>query len=396
MSHGIEVPMPGRGGAQRAVTDRDRQTLRRWMMACIVAVFVTLVVGGITRLTESGLSITEWKPVSGVLPPATAAEWEAAFEDFRQIPQAQTVHRDLTMSGFKVIFWWEWFHRLLARGVGLVFAIPYIVLLLRGRIPKGLRLRLTALPVLTLGQGVLGWYMVQSGLAARDNVSAYRLAAHLGLALAILAVAVWTYVELAPRRRYPGATSTTPVSWKWALGGITALLGITVLSGAFVAGLRAGTIFNTFPLMGGQVVPPGYMSLATWWTNAFENPVAAQFHHRVLALTVTALALVLVWRSQRTPLPPHVSSAVRTLGLIVCAQLLLGIGTLLLAVPVPLGVLHQFTGALALTAALVATRRATSSVWYRLSEPRSTFSIVDAGPDQIAGSSHAALPVASS
>ena len=161
-------------------------------MACVIAVVLAVVVGGITRLSESGLSITEWKPVSGVLPPMTSAAWDTAYQDFLRIPQAQTVHRGITVAGFKLIYWWEWFHRLLARGVGLVFAVPYIVLLARRRIPDGYRVRLAALPVLTLGQGVLGWYMVQSGLAVRSSVSAYRLTAHLALALEILVVAMWT------------------------------------------------------------------------------------------------------------------------------------------------------------------------------------------------------------
>ncbi len=331
----------------------DRLLLRRWLLACIISVFLAVMVGGITRLTESGLSITEWKPVSGVFPPRTAEAWTAAYEEFLKIPQAQTVHRGITMDGFKLIYWWEWFHRLLARGVGLVFAIPYVVFLARGRIPPSLRLRLSALPLLTLGQGVLGWYMVQSGLAERSSVSAYRLVAHLALALGILAVAVWTYDEL--RERHP--EGRTGDRWRWALLGATILVTITVLSGGFVAGLRAGTIFNTFPLMGGAIVPPGYAHLGGWWTNAFENPVAAQFHHRVLAVTTGVVALVLGWRSRTAVLPALTAKAVQMLALVVLVQVALGIATLLYAVPLALGVLHQFTGVLALTAALVATRR---------------------------------------
>ncbi len=366
--------------AVRALPERDRVALRRWLFASIVAVFLAVAVGGITRLTESGLSITEWKPVSGVLPPTTDAAWADAFAEFQKIPQAQTTHRDITMSGFKLIYWWEWFHRIVARSVGLVFAIPYLWLLVQGRIPRRLLPRLTLLPLLTLGQGVLGWYMVQSGLVERSSVSAYRLTAHLGLALGILAVAVWTYSELRParslvtamRREDPpvssaGDSTTTsdraPAAWRWALRGMTALLGITLLSGGFVAGLRAGKIFNEFPLMGGQIVPPGYSQLGAWYVNAFENPAAAQFHHRVLAIGATLVALLLVWRVLKAPVSALVRQGVLRLGAVVSVQLLLGVTTLLLAVPVSLGALHQFTGVLALTAALVATQRAGGVVW---------------------------------
>jgi cytochrome c oxidase assembly protein subunit 15 len=247
--------------------------------------------------------------------------------------------------------------------VGLVFAIPYLVFLAQGRIPRRLRVRLAALPFLTAGQGALGWYMVQSGLVERISVSAYRLTAHLGLALGILAVAVWTYSELRERtdteRR--DAASTSP-GWRAALLSATALLGVTVLSGGFVAGLRGGKVFNEFPLMGGQVVPPGYGQLSPWWTNAFENPAAAQFHHRLLAITVTCIVLVLAWRAREAALPQSVRRAVFAFGAVITTQLVLGITTLLLAVPVPLGVLHQFTGVLALTAALIATQRAGATV----------------------------------
>lgn len=349
----------------RALPERDRLSLRRWLFACIVAVFLAVAVGGITRLTESGLSITEWKPVSGVLPPMNDVAWQAAFDEFQKIPQAQTIHRDISMSGFKLIFWWEWFHRILARGVGLVFAIPYVLFLVQGRIPRSLRMRLTALPLLTVAQGALGWYMVQSGLVERSSVSAYRLAAHLGLALGILAVAVWTYSELRPGRPVDEAPASdrAPTAWRWALRGMTTLLGITLLSGAFVAGLRAGRIYNEFPLMGGQVVPPGYAQLGGWWVNAFENPAAAQFHHRVLAIVCTLIALVLAWRVVRAPVSAVVRRGVLALGAVVSVQLLLGITTLLMAVPLTLGVLHQFTGVLALTAALIATQRAGGVVW---------------------------------
>ena len=349
-------------GLPGALPDRDRLALRRWLMASIIAVFFAVAVGGITRLTESGLSITEWKPVSGALPPSDDAAWALELEKFRQIPQASSTHAGITMSEFKWIYWWEWFHRNVARTVGLVFAIPYLVFLVQGRLPTSLRVRLAALPLLTAGQGALGWYMVQSGLVERVSVSSYRLTAHLGLALGILAVAVWTYSELRARSDAElREASQTSHGWRTALVAATTLLGITVLSGGFVAGLRGGKVFNEFPLMGGQVVPPGYGMLSPWWANAFENPAAAQFHHRLLAMTVTALVLALAWRARQAALPQMVQRAIFGFAAVITVQLVLGITTLLLAVPIPLGVLHQFTGVLALTAALIATQRAVAT-----------------------------------
>ena len=356
------MSVPNDLGLPGALPSRDRLALRRWLLLSIVAVFIAVAVGGITRLTESGLSITEWKPVSGALPPSSDASWASEFAKFQRIPQASSTHAGLSLSQFKWIYWWEWFHRNVARTVGLVFAIPWLVFMVQSRIPRQLRLRLTALPLLTLGQGALGWYMVQSGLVERISVSAYRLTAHLGLALGILSVSVWTYSELRERslgERHEGVV--TSHRWQRALLGATTLLAITVLSGGFVAGLRGGRIFNEFPLMGGQVVPPGYGTLTPWWTNAFENPAAAQFHHRLLAIAVAAFIVTLAWRARRAQLPQRVQRAVYAFGAVITTQIVLGITMLLLAVPVPLGVLHQFTGVLALTAALVATQRAIAS-----------------------------------
>ena len=341
------------------VPPSEYRSLQRWLGACIIAVFFTVVVGGITRLTESGLSITEWRPVSGVLPPMNATEWEQAFASFQQIPQAETTHKGITLQGFKLIYWWEWFHRILARGVGLVFAVPFLVLLWRGGIPERFRFRLAALPMLTLAQGALGWYMVRSGLSVRSSVSAYRLTAHLALALGILLVAVWTLADLRPRRR------EEPVStaWRRAVFGAVVLVLITLLSGGFVAGLRAGSIFNTFPLMGGAIVPPGYGQLTPWWRDVFENPASAQFHHRLLAMTTAVTVLALTWRTKAGlltgSLGVEAARSVRVMGGVVLLQVAIGIATLLWAVPTTLGVLHQFTGVVALTLGVLALHRVT-------------------------------------
>lgn len=329
------------------------EALRRWLLACIIAVFLAVSVGGITRLTESGLSITEWKPVSGVLPPTTDALWQAEFEKFLQIPQASATHAGITLDEFKWIYWWEWFHRIVARTVGLVFAVPFVWFWAKGMIPPRYRLRLAWLPLLTLGQGVLGWYMVQSGLSERTEVSAYRLAAHLSLALAILVVAVWTREDLAARE----ASAPASPGWRRGTAWLAALIGITIVSGAFVAGLRAGTMYNTFPLMGGRVVPVGYSAVEGVVRNAAENPIAAQFHHRVLAVVTGLMALALAWRAGSGALSSERRRAVRMVVAVVVVQVAVGIATLLLAVPVALGALHQFVGVLALTAATLAVHR---------------------------------------
>ncbi len=311
------------------------------------AVILALAVGGITRLTESGLSITEWKPVSGVLPPRTDAEWQAAWEGYQQIPEAQTVHAGLTLEQFKRLYWWEWFHRILARVAGLVIAVPYFVLLVRGAIPRERRVLLGALPILVAGQGVLGWVMVRSGLTERTSVSQYLLVSHLALALVIYLVATWVYHRLP---RAPGAPPATGRADRVAVA-LAALVTVTILSGGFVAGTDAGRIFNTFPLMGGRLVPPSYWEMAPAWRNWFENPVAIQFNHRVLAVSVLLVVLAVWWwhgRRQR-------DEARRAWGWVVAAavlQVTLGILTLVHAVPIPLAVLHQL-GAVALLTVLV-------------------------------------------
>lgn len=326
--------------------------LRRWMLVSIAAVFLTVSVGGITRLTESGLSITEWKPVSGVLPPMNDADWQRALELFKQIPQAQSTHAGITMGEFKFIYWWEWFHRIVARGVGLVFAIPFLWFWVRGQLPRHLFWRLSWLPVLTLAQGFLGWYMVQSGLAQRTEVSAVRLAMHLTLALAILVVALWTWADL---RERPPIDPPDP-RWERAARWLTALIGITIVTGAFVAGLRGGKVYNTWPLMGDSWFPAGYAQFSSWWYNAVENPIAAQFHHRMLAYFTTAAAFVFGLVAERQ-LRGDARRATRLVAAAVLLQVKVGIVTLLLAVPVWLGALHQFVGVATLSVAVLAVHR---------------------------------------
>jgi heme a synthase len=332
----------------------DRAVVR-WLLASAVAVALAVAVGGITRLTESGLSITEWRPVSGVLPPLSASQWNDAYGRYQAIPEAQTVHRGITLASFQRLFWWEWTHRMLARGVGFVLAVPFFVLLLRRRIRPGMRLRLMNLPLLAALQGGMGWYMVQSGLSGRTSVSPYRLVAHLAVALVIFAIAVWTMSELrgSPREedssgRGRVAAITAPV--------LAAFAFLTMLSGGFVAGLDAGRIFNTFPLMEGRLIPLGYDAM-DGWRNVFENPIAAQLHHRCLALVTAIMVWVACAVAITQSWPGRVRRGLLVASFVAVCQVALGITTLLLGIPITVAVLHQVTALALLAALLVVAQR---------------------------------------
>jgi cytochrome c oxidase assembly protein subunit 15 len=335
------------------------RAVRRWLYATMLAVLAVLVVGGITRLTESGLSITVWKPITGVLPPMSEAGWLQAFEQYQQIPEAQTVHAGITLAKFKNLFFWEWAHRLIARLVGLVIAIPFFYLLLKGRIRPSLRIPLANLPILVALQGVMGWYMVQSGLSERTSVSAYRLTAHLALAIVIYVVAAWTAFRLHPSSE----SDTVAIDHTTPNGGAVALatlVFVVILTGGFVAGLDAGLVYDTFRLMGGSVVPPTYGDLSPLWRNWFENPAAVQFHHRTLALVTLAVALWLAWRRRAASTSVETRRAWLWVLLAGILQVTLGVTTLLLHVPISLAALHQVGAVALLTAALYAATRDTT------------------------------------
>jgi cytochrome c oxidase assembly protein subunit 15 len=324
-----------------------------WLLACCAMIFLMVVIGGVTRLTESGLSITEWQPVTGIVPPLSQAQWAAEFQRYQEIPQYRAIHADMTLAEFKGIFFWEYLHRLWGRLIGVAFAVPFLYFLIRGRIPRRLAPRLAGLFVLGGLQGVLGWYMVASGLSQRIEVSQYRLAAHLVAAVVIYAAMLWVALDLV----WPMAAPVNDRRQAWLRRGATAVVALVLLTlaaGAFVAGTRAGYIDNTFPLMEGRFVPPGYGQLTPFWLNGFENLSAVQFDHRLLAET-TWVAIALIWLAslgvalaRRPRLALHALFAMATL------QLALGIATLLLVVPLPLAVTHQAGAMLLVTAAVVA------------------------------------------
>ncbi len=337
--------------------DRAATTIvGRWLVLWAVTLFLLFLIGGATRLTESGLSITEWKPVAGVLPPLGEAAWQEEFAKYQRIPQYARMNASMQLSDFKTIYLWEFVHRLWARLIGVVFALPLLWFAARGAVPRDLRPRLFALLVLMGAQGAMGWYMVRSGLTERVNVSQYRLAAHLALALVIYGLTVWTVADLRSPR--PAVASPAPSRVRRVLVALTMLAFGTVISGAFVAGLRAGRIYNSFPMMGDRWIPAEYGSLTPWWRNLFDNPSAVQFNHRLLALTTFALVLA-AWRWVRRSTTDQRLAA--RMHFVLCAallQLALGIATILLAVPVVLGVAHQAGAILLLTVLLLALHAA--------------------------------------
>lgn len=332
-------------------TDAERP-IAVWLLVCCAMIFLMVVIGGVTRLTESGLSITEWQPVTGILPPLTETQWTAEFEKYKAIPQYRALHPGMTPGEFKQIFFWEYLHRLWGRLIGVAFAVPFLYFLARGRIAWRLAPRLLGLFVLGALQGVLGWYMVESGLSARIEVSQYRLAAHLVAAVVIYAAMLWAALDLL----WPRAQASLDRRHGSVRHGATAVIILTFLTlvaGAFVAGLRAGYIDNTFPLMEGSVVPPGYWQLAPWYLNWFENLTAVQFDHRLLA-EITWIAIATLWvAGLRLRLADQARAALHALFAVATIQAGLGIATLVLVVPLPLAVAHQAGAMLLVTAAVV-------------------------------------------
>jgi cytochrome c oxidase assembly protein subunit 15 len=316
------------------MTEKHRRPVAYWLLACAALVFAIVVVGGATRLTRSGLSIVEWQPLVGALPPLSQADWQELFAKYRETPEFRQVNFDMTLEGFKRIFWWEYFHRLLGRLVGVVFFVPFLWFLLRRKLEGALVWKLAGIFVLGGLQGALGWWMVKSGLVDDPRVSHFRLTAHLGLALAIFSAQFWLALDLlSPRER------SSPLWWA------PLAVFLMALTGGMVAGLRAGHAYNTFPLMNGEVVPPEILMLEPWWRNFLYNMATVQFVHRGFFWALAAAIPVLWWR-YRELRAAHFLMAAFVL------QASLGVSTLLLGVPVALGTAHQGGAVLLLAAAL--------------------------------------------
>jgi cytochrome c oxidase assembly protein subunit 15 len=317
--------------------DRNRRAVRGWLLFVLFAIFCLVLVGGATRLTDSGLSITEWKPIHGVIPPLNAQEWDEEFQLYQRIPQFSEVNKHMTVEDFKTIFWWEWAHRAIARSIGVIFAIPLLFFWATGRLER--RLKLPLLGILALGgvQGGIGWWMVASGLTKRVDVSQYRLAVHLTVACLIFAAVTWVWRALSRHSGPPYA----PGGQSLFAGVIVFFVLLQIYLGALVAGLDAGLAYNTWPLMDGAIVPSGLTVLQPVWLNAFENAKAVQFLHRMNAYLVLLLVFVnMLWLTRSLPGSPHANRSL-VLFLLVCVQAALGIATLVFAVPLDLALAHQ-------------------------------------------------------
>jgi len=328
------------------------RSVRIWLLTVAALIALMVVVGGATRLTESGLSIVEWKPVTGALPPLTDTQWNAAFEAYKKIPQYQALNAGMDLAQFKTIFWWEWSHRLLGRVIGVVYLLPFLFFLWRGALGAELKRRLWVIFGLGALQGAVGWWMVASGLSQRIEVSHYRLATHLVLALLIYASIVWTLRRL-------GAREPLAVSARLRITSVV-LVAVTFVQlylGALVAGLRAGLVYNTWPLIDGAFIPAGARLWfdTPWWRNLFDNTLTVQFEHRMTAYALFALAILHALDALRSSR----AAVSGTLWLVaaVTLQATLGILTLLYQVPIPLALSHQAVAIAVLTLAVMQAER---------------------------------------
>jgi cytochrome c oxidase assembly protein subunit 15 len=327
-----------------------------WLFAVALMVLAMVVVGGATRATGSGLSITQWRPLVGAVPPLSHDAWERLFALYRATPQYRLVNRGMSLTDFQFIFWWEWAHRLLGRIVGVVFLVPFALFLVNRRLPRRLVWPCAGLFLLGAVQGGVGWWMVQSGLEDRISVAPERLAVHLGLALALMAALVWTGLDALAGPRAAGWTGPM----RWSVAALLAGVFAQCLLGALVAGNHAGLIDNDWPWMGGRLVPDDYWRGSLWATLA-HGPAAAQFNHRIWAYVLLMTAAALAWRARRIA---ALGAALAALAGGLLLQAALGVATLVLGVPLWLALLHQFTAASLLALAVFAAWRATGVSWY--------------------------------
>lgn len=323
--------------ARQTKIDRNRLYLRIWLGVVLAAIFALVIVGGATRLTDSGLSITEWNPVHGAIPPLSAADWTEEFELYKQIPEYQQINKGMTLGEFKQIYWWEWAHRFLARSVGVLFALPFVFFLFTGRVEKRLRWPLAGLFVLGGLQGAVGWWMVASGLADRVDVSQYRLATHLTLACIIFAAIFWVARGLARHSAGPAPSK----GLAWAAGMLVLMVLIQIYLGGLVAGLDAGMAYNTWPLMDGKFIPTDIFAIEPAWRNLFENAKTVQLEHRLFAYLVwLAVLLHMIMALRSVSGTTHARRAV-LLFVLVSLQAGLGIFTLVMQVPFHAALTHQ-------------------------------------------------------
>jgi len=324
-----------------------------WLLTVCALVFAMVVLGGVTRLTHSGLSIVEWQPLVGTIPPLSDHAWQELFEKYQLTPEYQQVNVGMGIEGFKEIFWLEYFHRLLGRTIGFAFLLPFLYFLVRREIGRPLVPKLVTMFVLGGLQGLMGWLMVASGLVAEPRVSPYRLTAHLGLAFLIYGYMLWVALGLLS----PHPRAGIPAGLRGHGLGVTSLVVITILAGGFVAGTRAGFTFNDWPLMHGRFFPEGLYSLSPWWADWFENVATVQFHHRLLAYLLVLAIPAWWWMARRANLDAMTRTWFQVLLAVFALQVLLGITTLLHRVPLSLGAAHQGGALVVLTVVLILNHR---------------------------------------
>lgn len=312
--------------------------VRLWLYVLALFVLLMVMIGGATRLTDSGLSITEWKPISGAIPPLSLQDWNAEFDAYKQIPEYEQINKGMSLAEFKGIFWWEWGHRFLGRFIGLVFLIPFLVFLFQRRLDWKLAPSLAVLFFLGGFQGFLGWWMVSSGLSERVDVSQYRLAAHLGAACVLFISIIWV-----ARRLRPAQVMWVQKGWPALIAGLGLLVFLQIVAGAFVAGLDAGFSHNTWPLMAGKFVPSGLAMLDPLWINSFENIITVQFNHRMIAYLIFVVVVGLTWRAWNKTQFDGVHGWMATIAILTLVQVILGILTLIYVVPLYLALAHQVT-----------------------------------------------------
>jgi cytochrome c oxidase assembly protein subunit 15 len=328
------------------IEQQNNRQIALWLLVICALIFTMVVLGGVTRLTRSGLSMVEWDPIMGIVPPLNEQEWNETFEKYKQYPEYQKINAGMSLHEFKSIFYFEYGHRVLGRTIGLAFLLPFLYFLFRGRIRRSLRPKLVIMFVLGGMQGLLGWYMVKSGLVDKPHVSQYRLTAHLAAAIAIYGYILWVALGLLHTRAENTAVDGFKQLRKYALA-VTTLVIIMILSGGLVAGTKAGFAYNTFPLMGDQFFPSGMFMLEPWYMNFFDNIVSVQFNHRMIAYLLCILIPVFWFMQRRFSITTRSRMVITALLVMLIIQVGLGISTLLLHVPVWLGATHQ-AGALVL------------------------------------------------
>lgn len=326
------------------VTDNNDRWIARWLTVCAVVIFGMILLGGVTRLTDSGLSMVEWQPIMGAIPPLSAADWEVAFAKYQQYPEFQKINYGMDLAGFKVIFLYEYLHRVLGRLIGLLYLFPMVFFMARGMVRRPLVPKLLVLFVLGGCQGLLGWYMVKSGLVDRPDVSQYRLTAHLGLAVLVYGYMVWLVIQItSPHRRLPNNPPMRIMS-------LVALVYLMILSGGFVAGTDAGISYPTWPLMGDHFIPPSIY--AQGWVSAFEQVTTIQFNHRMFAYALALLVAAIALLNLRASTDLRVKWGAGAMAVALVCQVTLGISTLLTHVAVPVAAAHQGGAVVLLTAVL--------------------------------------------